>query len=70
MTVLLIIVIGLGGLWLSIRQFRRNLLEIKAQPKATITWEDRFLNYPLTVIWFGYLIVFFAGLIINNLIIR
>lgn len=70
MKVILILIVGLGGLWLSAKHLRKNLLEIKAKPKGSHRWEDRAINYPLMLLWFGYLIVFFGGLIVNNLIFR
>jgi len=70
MKIVLILVVGLTGLWFSVRHLRRNLLEIKAKPKGSHRLEDKALNYPLMLLWFGYLIVFFGGLIVNNLIFR
>jgi hypothetical protein len=70
MKVILLLIVGLGGLWLSIRQLRRNILEIRSKPKESHRMEDKAFNYPLMFLWFGYLIVFFGGLIVNNLIIR
>ncbi len=68
--VILILAIGLGGLWLSLKQLRKNVAEIRSKPKGSHRMEDRFFNYPLMFLWFGYLIVFFGGLIVNNLVIR
>lgn len=70
MRTVLILLVGLGGLWLSFRHLRKNIQDIKAKPKDTVRWEDRVINYPLMVLWFGYLLVFFGGLIVNNLILR
>lgn len=70
METVLILVAGFGGLWLTLRHLRRNIREIKARPKDQIQTMDKVVNYPLMVLWFGYLIVFFAGLIVNNLILR
>lgn len=70
MKLILILIIGLGGLWLSFRQLRRNMLEIRSKPKGSHRLEDKIFNYPLMLLWFGYLIVFFGGLIVNNLIIH
>jgi hypothetical protein len=67
---ILILVVGLGGLWLSGKQLRKNILEIRSKPKGSHRMEDKVFNYPLMFLWFGYLIVFFGGLIVNNLIIR
>ncbi len=68
--VILILAVGLVGLGLSVRHLRRNLLELKAKPKGSHRLEDKVFNYPLMFLWFGYLIVFFGGLIVNNLILR
>ncbi|MEO7425301.1 MAG: hypothetical protein ABI036_08945 [Fibrobacteria bacterium] len=70
MKLILILIIGLGGLWLSIKQLRKNLVEIRSKPKGSHRMEDKVFNYPLMFLWFGYLIVFFGGLIVNNLIIH
>jgi hypothetical protein len=70
MRVVLILAVGLGGLWLTIRHLLRNLREIRSRTKDSIQVSDKVMNYPLMVLWFGYLIVFFGGLIINNLILR
>ncbi len=64
----LLILFGLGGLWLSFRYFRKNIQEIKQKPEHKL--EDKLFNYPLMVLWFGYLMVFFSGLIVNNLILK
>lgn len=68
--VILILVIGLGGLWLSVKQLRKNIVEMRAKQAGTHRWEDKLFNYPLMFLWFGYLIVFFGGLIVNNLVFR
>jgi hypothetical protein len=70
MRTLLILLVGSGGLWLTLRHLRRNLREIQAKPKDQVQPMDKVVNYPLMVLWFGYLIVFFGGLIVNNLIFR
>ena len=70
MKLILILIVGLGGLWLSLKQLRRNVLDIRNKPKGSHRMEDKVFNYPLMFLWFGYLIVFFGGLIVNNLIIR
>jgi hypothetical protein len=70
MRTVLILLAGLGGLWVTFRHLRRNLQEIKAKPKDQVQTMDKLVNYPLMVLWFGYLIAFFGGLIVNNLILR
>ncbi len=67
---ILVVVIGVGGLWFSIRHLRRNIAEIRAKQAGQHRIEDKFLNYPLMFLWFGYLILFFGGLIVNNLFFR
>ena len=70
MKLILILIVGLGGLWLAFKQLRRNILDIRNKPKGSHRMEDKVFNYPLMFLWFGYLIVFFGGLIVNNLIIH
>lgn len=70
MKLILILIVGLGGLWLSGKQLRKNILDIRSKPKGSHRMEDKVFNYPLMFLWFGYLIVFFGGLIVNNLIIQ
>ncbi|MDB5102321.1 MAG: hypothetical protein JWP91_10 [Fibrobacteres bacterium] len=70
MKLILILLVGMGGLWLSVKQLLRNVREIRLKPKGAHRTEDKVFNYPLMFLWFGYLIVFFGGLIVNNLIIH
>lgn len=67
---ILVVLVGVTGLWFSIRHLRRNIAEIRAKGAGQHRFEDKFLNYPLMVLWFGYLILFFGGLIVNNLVFR
>ncbi|OIP53021.1 MAG: hypothetical protein AUK31_02285 [Fibrobacteres bacterium CG2_30_45_31] len=66
--ILLLIIASIAGTLVSVFYLRKNLIRISEknilEPKAY----KRVLNYPLTVIWYGYLIVFFVGLSVNNLI--
>lgn len=68
--VILILAVGLTGLWLSFRHLRKNIAEIRAKKPDQHRWEDKVFNYPLMVLWFGYLMVFFGGLIVNNLVFK
>lgn len=70
MRIILILAVGLSGLYFSIRHFRKNLLQIKEKPRGSHSWEDKAFNYPLMFLWFGYLLVFFTGLIVNNLVFK
>jgi len=67
---LILIIVGSAGFWLSLKHLRRSVVEIKAKPKGSHRFEDKVFNYPLTFLWFGYLLLFFAGLIVNNLIFK
>ncbi len=66
----LIVLVATLGFYLTLKTFRRNLLDIRSKPKDQVTSGDRYFNYPLMFLWFGYLMVFFVGLIVNNLIIH
>jgi hypothetical protein len=70
MKIALIIIVGLAGFSLVLRGFIRNILEIRQKSKGNHTYTDRFFNYPLMVLWYSYLLVFFIGLIVNNLIVK
>jgi hypothetical protein len=67
---ILLLVVGATGFWFSLKHLRRSVLEIKSKPKGSHRFEDKAFNYPLTFLWFGYLLLFFAGLIVNNLILK
>ena len=47
---------------------KRNLIRIAEKNKAIESKTKRMLNYPLTILWYGYLFVFFVGLSVNTLI--
>lgn len=70
MKTLLLIIIGLTGFWFSLRHLRQSVVDMRNKPRGSHRWEDKLFNYPLTFLWFGYLLVFFAGLIVNNLILK
>ncbi len=68
MKVVLLLLVGGVGLAFSFRHLWKNVLEIRAKPKGSHTAWDFAFNYPATLVWFFYLVVFFGGLIVNNLI--
>ena len=70
MKIALILIVGTAGFLLVLRGFIRNIREIRQKPKGSHTYTDRFFNYPLMVLWYSYLLVFFTGLMVNNLIVR
>ncbi|MFC1584733.1 hypothetical protein ACFL5V_04225 [Fibrobacterota bacterium] len=70
MKIAIILLVSSIGFFLVIRGFIRNIQEIRNKPTGSHTITDRFFNYPLMVVWYGYLLVFFVGLVVNNLIIK
>jgi hypothetical protein len=67
---ILIIIIGLGGIWFTFRHLKRNVQELRARPKGSVKTSDLILNQGLSFLWFGYLLAFFTGLIVNNLLLK
>lgn len=68
MAYVLLILASLIGIIVSVFYLRKNILRIKEKNKNEPKAYKRGLNYVMTGIWYGYLLVFFAGLTINNLI--
>jgi hypothetical protein len=66
---LVLVLIGAAGIWFSLRHLRRHFVEIRAR-KGTTKTSDLFLNHGLSLLWFGYLLAFFTGLIVNNLLLK
>lgn len=64
--IFLLILISLAGFLLSGWYFFRNLKMIEIKNRAERSALKRFLNYPFTVIWYSYLLVFFVCLTVNN----
>ena len=65
---LVLILLSLAGTAGTIFYFRRNLIRIAEKNRTIDSKAKRVLNYPLTVLWYGYMLVFFVGLSVNNLI--
>ena len=65
-----IILIGLTGIWFTFRHLRKNVRELRARPKGSVTTTDLIFNQGLGFLWFGYLLAFFTGLIVNNLLLK
>jgi hypothetical protein len=63
----LLILISLAGLFLSGRYFLKNLRAIELKNKNEKAVWKKILNYPFTVIWYSYLLIFFVCLTVNNL---
>ncbi len=68
LSTILLILVSLAGTAGTAYYFRRNLVRIAEKNKSIDSKSKRILNYPLTILWYGYLLVFFVGLSVNNLI--
>jgi len=68
MAYVLLILASLIGLGISLFFLRKNVIRIREKNKNEPKAYKRKLNYVLTGLWYGYLIVFFVGLTINNTI--
>lgn len=64
----MIVLATIVGLVISLWFFRKNLLQIRQRNQTEESQVKKILNYPLTVLWYCYLIVFFVGLSVNNLL--
>ena len=63
-----LILSSIAGIAVCLLLFRKNMKRIREKNANEPKGYKRVLNYALTVIWYGYLLVFFAGLTVNNLI--
>lgn len=68
MAYVLLILISLAGLALCAFYLKKNIVRIKDKNKSEQSKYKRVWNYVPTGLWYGYLILFFAGLTINNTI--
>ena len=68
MAYVLLIIATLIGLGISLFFLRKNVIRIREKNKNEPKAYKRKLNYVLTGLWYGYLIVFVVGLTINNTI--
>ena len=68
MVYVLLILISIGGLALCGFYLKKNIIRIKEKNKDEPKKYKRVLNYVTMGLWYGYLILFFAGLTINNTI--
>lgn len=63
---LLVVLASLAGIAGTIFFMRKNFLSIKEKNKEEPRAYKRGLNYALSGLWYGYLLVFFVGLSVNN----
>lgn len=67
MTYVLLILATLIGLAACAHFLRKNIIAIREKNKKEPKAYKRKLNYVFTGLWYGYLIIFFVGLTVNNL---
>jgi hypothetical protein len=65
----LLIAIGGAGIWFTGRHLKKTWVEIRAR-KGTVKTSELILNNGLSLLWFGYLMAFFVGMIVNNLLLK
>ncbi|HSQ43258.1 MAG TPA: hypothetical protein VLM37_13340 [Fibrobacteraceae bacterium] len=70
MKAIILILITLVGVWFNWRHLRKALHQIGEKNKTEPSSFKRAMNYPLTVVWYGYLFAFFVGLTVNNLVFK
>lgn len=68
--VFLLVVVGGLGMAFSLRHLGKNWQDYRGKSKGSVKVLDLVLNYGLGFLWFAYLFVFFAGLIVNNLLLK
>jgi hypothetical protein len=65
--VILLVLVSLAGFYLSVKYFLKNLKSIELRNKNEKYAWKKAMNYPFTVIWYSYLLIFFVCLTVNNL---
>ena len=68
--IILLVATGAIGMTFSLRHLKKHWLDYRSKPKGSVKALDLLFNYGLSFVWFAYLFVFFAGLIVNNLLIK
>lgn len=65
----LLVLIGGAGIWFTVRHLKKTWREIRAR-RGSVKVSDLVLNQGLSLLWFGFLLAFFTGMIVNNLLLR
>ena len=68
--VVLLVGAGTTGMVFSFRHLKKHWMDYRSKTKGSVKIFDLIFNYGLSFLWFAYLFVFFAGLIVNNLILK
>lgn len=67
MAYVLLIIASLIGIAVSVFYLYKNIVRIREKNKSEPKAYKRASNYILTGLWYGYLLVFFVGVTVNNL---
>jgi hypothetical protein len=65
----LLVLIGGAGIWFTLRHLKKTWREIRAR-RGEVKLSELILNQGLGLLWFGFLLAFFTGMIVNNLLLR
>lgn len=65
----LLVLIGGLGIWFTLRHLKKTWNDVRAR-RGTVKISDLILNQGLSLLWFGFLLAFFTGMIVNNLLLR
>jgi hypothetical protein len=64
MTILILFIVSISGLYMTLQFMKKNFQMIKDKEDTKI---NKAWGYSFSTLWYGYLFVFFAGLVVNNL---
>lgn len=65
----LLVLIGGLGIWFTLRHLKKTWRDARAR-RGTVKVSELILNQGLSLLWFGFLLAFFTGMIVNNLLLR
>jgi len=65
--IFILILVSLAGFGICGWYFFKNLKSIEIKNRSERNGLKRFFNYPFTVVWYSYLLIFFVCLTANNL---
>ena len=66
---LVLVLIGGLGIWFTAQHLKKSWREARAR-RGTVKTSELVMNQGLSLLWFGYLLAFFVGLIVNNLLLK
>jgi 4-hydroxybenzoate polyprenyltransferase len=69
MQALLLVLIGGTGIWFTGRHLKKTWVEARAR-QGKVKFSEIVFNQGLSLLWFAFLLAFFAGMIVNNLLLK